>query len=545
MELDSAAAEEKWRRKEREAAERTEEMEAEEGVGEEEEIERGGAEAEEEEEELADWGGGGGYKREEDGAIGWKGWKQKPHQRQPRAPVAAGQRAACWARGGRGRGGFHHRPWFGAKNLQHHKLNISHGPGVYGGAIIICNCMTKREFFKQKLFALPGYAATFIKKIRAGMLLFLFEHEERKLYGVFEATSDGALDILPDEFASLWKFWPAQVLFRRVWFCKPLTEAEFSDAITGNCLKPQMSFFGISYLQVLVLVNLFSSKMIRLQPYQKPKSRVLWDYKISLARTGQEFSLHTRSNAYPSRPASTFCNNRISLPQSGFMSAKHDGKFAAHKHECPLHPRPKTVPFKAPDIKDKCLEPDADYIPLELDDPDDWKSDSDADQSTLLGTVNFHSTLESTISYDDQVPKPFNGKHNEDDRYHSPVLNRRLISECETGRNSVIAHIMKESKSCLQSKGCKRKAIVQLDELSGVLSPRRNCSVAKKVSFSFGGNEILVTSDKVLRKPALAKNIEAVVEGKEVVGFSPEDNQSKERDVSAKMSKLINLSFAE
>jgi hypothetical protein len=82
---------------------------------------------------------------------------------------------------------------------------------VYGGAIIICNRLTKRDFFQYKLFALPGYATTFIKKIRAGMLLFLFEFEERKLYGVFEAASDGALDILPDAFASLWKFRPAQV----------------------------------------------------------------------------------------------------------------------------------------------------------------------------------------------------------------------------------------------------------------------------------------------------------------------------------------------
>jgi len=98
-----------------------------------------------------------------------------------------------------------------SRNLQHHKLDISNKPEVYGGAIIICNGLTKRQFFEQKHFALPGYAATFIKKIRAGMLLFLFEHEERKLYGVFEATSDGALNILPDSCASLCKFRPAQV----------------------------------------------------------------------------------------------------------------------------------------------------------------------------------------------------------------------------------------------------------------------------------------------------------------------------------------------
>uniref|UniRef100_A0A0A9GEJ1 Uncharacterized protein n=1 Tax=Arundo donax TaxID=35708 RepID=A0A0A9GEJ1_ARUDO len=105
---------------------------------------------------------------------------------------------------------------------------------------------------------------------------------------------------------------------------------------------------------------------------------------------------------------------------------------------------------------------------------------------------------------------------------------------------------MKENKSSLQTKGCKRKAIVQLDELSDVLFTRRGCSVAKKVSFSFGGNEISVTSDKSVQRPQLAENIVAVVEkGKEEAGFSPQDIQSKERDASAKRSKLMSLSFAE
>ncbi|KAF0901655.1 hypothetical protein E2562_003606 [Oryza meyeriana var. granulata] len=95
-------------------------------------------------------------------------------------------------------------------SLQQYMLNRFNKPGVYGGAIIICNHMTKQGFFQKKLFGLPGYATTFIKKIRAGMLLFVFECEERKLYGVFEATSDGALNILPDAFTSLRKPRPAQ-----------------------------------------------------------------------------------------------------------------------------------------------------------------------------------------------------------------------------------------------------------------------------------------------------------------------------------------------
>ncbi|CAL5051337.1 unnamed protein product [Urochloa decumbens] len=544
MESDSAAAEE-WRRKERDAVGRIRKMEVEE-ARDKGKVRRGGALVEEA--EVADGGRGEGYNWEDGGEIGRKG-RMQGHQRQP---VAAGHRPFWRPRGGgvSGRGGrggkggfqFHSRPW----NPQHRKLEISNKPEVYGGAIIICNHETKRQFFEQKHFALPGYAATFINKIRAGMLLFLFEHEERKLYGVFEATSDGALNILPDSCASLCKFRPAQVLFRRVWFCKPLTEAEFSDAIKGNCLHPQMSFFGISYLQVLDLVDLFSSRMIRLQPYQKPKSRVLRDYKISLARTGRQFGLHTDSNASFNHSSSMFCNNRISLPHRPFLYAKHNGKHHARKHESPLHSWHKPVVFKTPDILEKSKTDDADYIPLEL---DDCNSDSDANQSTLMGTVSFHSTMESNISCGNEVPKSFNGKHNEDDRCCSPVLNQRFISESETGQNSVFAHIMKESKSKLQAKECKRKAIVQLGERSDVLSPMRACSMAKKVSFSFGGNGISVTSDKASRKPALAElqhNREAVLkERKEQIGFSPRDIQNKERDASTKMSKMMRPSFAE
>ncbi|TVU12340.1 hypothetical protein EJB05_45978, partial [Eragrostis curvula] len=435
---------------------------------------------------------------------------------------------------------------------EHHISDISNKPGVYGGAIIICNRLTKRDFFQHKLFALPGYAATFIKKIRAGMLLFLFEFEERKLYGVFEAASDGALDILPDAFASLWRFRPAQVLFRRVWFCKPLTVAEFSGAIEGDFLRPHMSFFGISYQQVLNLLDLFSLKMIQLQTYQKPKSRVISDYKVSLARTGQDFSLKLHSNACPSRYPSMFHNNRTSLPHSPFVYAKHHGKRATRENESSLHYRPKPVVLKTPDIKEKCLErdadikekhlvPDADYIPLELDDLDDYKSESDADQSTLLGTVRLHSTLKSDNKYEDPVTKQLNGKHSEYDSYHSHQLNRRVVSECETDQKNAIAHNVKESKSSLQNKGCKRKAVVRLGKGSDVLSPRRVCSAAKKVSFSIGGNEVSVThdrkksSDKSLCKPAFAENRDRVVgKGKEEVCFSPQDIQSKENHVSAK-----------
>lgn len=82
---------------------------------------------------------------------------------------------------------------------------------TFVGAILMSNRTTKHEYLQRKLFGLPSSKAKFVKQIKAGMLLFLFEYEERKLYGVFEATSDGAMNIEPNAFLSGGKSFPAQV----------------------------------------------------------------------------------------------------------------------------------------------------------------------------------------------------------------------------------------------------------------------------------------------------------------------------------------------
>uniref|UniRef100_A0ACD6ACY7 Uncharacterized protein n=1 Tax=Avena sativa TaxID=4498 RepID=A0ACD6ACY7_AVESA len=396
------------------------------------------------------------------------------------------------------------------------------------------------ESFKLNLFGLPDYATSFIRKIRAGMLLFVFEREERKLCGVFEATSDGALNILPNAFRSSRKPRPAQVRFRRVWFCKPLTEAEFSDDIKG--LQPQMSFFGISYQQVLNLVHLFSSKRISLETYQKPRSSVIRDYNVSLALAGLGSSLHTGTNAFPSHSFSVLRNNRISAPP--FMYAKQNARHAAYNYESSLHPRMKSVIFKAPHVKEQGLEPDADFIPLDL---DDSKSDSDTVPSDLLRPAGLYSALAGRTSCEDQDPEPFNGKQNEDDMYPAPVLNQSFIALSETSENSAIAHFMKERQSGMQGRGCKRRAPLQFDGHSHLPSPR-SCTIAKEVPFSFEGDKIPVISGKALNRPALAEleqNREAVIkERKQQLGISAQDTRSRSGDDSEK-SKLVRPSFAE
>lgn len=82
----------------------------------------------------------------------------------------------------------------------------------YCGAIFMSNRMTIEECFEKKLFGLPYVQSDFVRGVKKGMILFLFEYEERKLYGVFEATSDGKMNINPEAYTSSGKRFPAQVI---------------------------------------------------------------------------------------------------------------------------------------------------------------------------------------------------------------------------------------------------------------------------------------------------------------------------------------------
>lgn len=87
-----------------------------------------------------------------------------------------------------------------------------HGLLPEHGAIFMSNTRTKRVCLRKKLFGLPSSLAEFVKNVKAGMFLFLFEYEKRELHGVFKAASDGEIDIVPAAYGSSGKRFPAQVI---------------------------------------------------------------------------------------------------------------------------------------------------------------------------------------------------------------------------------------------------------------------------------------------------------------------------------------------
>ncbi|KAK8459386.1 hypothetical protein SEVIR_2G134800v4 [Setaria viridis] len=146
--------------------------------------------------------------------------------------------------------------------------------GDMAGAIFMSNTLTREKCFQASIFGLPLEYEPFVSNVRKGMPLFLFDHTLRKLYGVFEAASDGGLNINNAAFRSTQRSYPAQVRINIIWKCRPLSEDEFSPAIEDNYYLPRKFYFDLSYEQVVRLYELFDDRRVQLpiRDYSKNES---------------------------------------------------------------------------------------------------------------------------------------------------------------------------------------------------------------------------------------------------------------------------------
>ncbi|KAL3681183.1 hypothetical protein R1sor_024139 [Riccia sorocarpa] len=110
-----------------------------------------------------------------------------------------------------------------------------------GGFIFVCNNETMDEDFERHLFGLPQRYHDSVKAIQPGLPLFLYNYTTRCLHGVFEASSDGGLNIEPDAWGenkdsrkngrqSVSRF-PAQVRVRMREHRPPLQEEKFRPVL--------------------------------------------------------------------------------------------------------------------------------------------------------------------------------------------------------------------------------------------------------------------------------------------------------------------------
>ncbi|XLS61627.1 hypothetical protein HN51_015855 [Arachis hypogaea] len=116
--------------------------------------------------------------------------------------------------------------WADMRSRKLNKRNKVLGGFPEFGAIFMSNRSALQECFEKRLFGLPVGYSDFVRHVKEGMPLFLFEFEERKLYEIFEATSDSG-----------------RTFFHRHMFQQ---EDEFYGAIRDNYFGPHKFNFGLT-----------------------------------------------------------------------------------------------------------------------------------------------------------------------------------------------------------------------------------------------------------------------------------------------------------
>jgi len=102
------------------------------------------------------------------------------------------------------------------------------------GYVFLCNNKTERECLEKKLFGSPKSELNRVSEVKEGDILFLLNYQSNRLHGVFEAVSDGKMDVEPYAFDGRF---PAQVRVRRKMRCSSLNEAALLPLIKRGWIR--------------------------------------------------------------------------------------------------------------------------------------------------------------------------------------------------------------------------------------------------------------------------------------------------------------------
>jgi len=123
---------------------------------------------------------------------------------------------------------------------------IQHPPGVLyekeeprqpkepTGWVFLCNNGTERECLALKLFGSPKKEWNRVSQIKRGDVLFLLNYETNRLHGVFEAVTDGEMNIEPYAFDG---YFPAQVRVIRKLKCSPADKGALLPLIKKGWIR--------------------------------------------------------------------------------------------------------------------------------------------------------------------------------------------------------------------------------------------------------------------------------------------------------------------
>ncbi|XP_038996555.1 uncharacterized protein LOC120121210 isoform X2 [Hibiscus syriacus] len=127
------------------------------------------------------------------------------------------------------------------------------------------------------------------------------------------------MNILPGGFSFSGKQFPAQVKFTLMWYCHPLSENEFHDAIRENYFSKTKFNFGLSEDQVRRLLSLFSLKRM------ENKAPPWWLIESKVARkSGYSTSENKRLDKSTLRNHGKLVDNRSQVPSEYGVDNHHE-----------------------------------------------------------------------------------------------------------------------------------------------------------------------------------------------------------------------------